>query len=697
MHDISLLIDVAMLLVTAFAGGLIARRLGLPTIVGYLLAGMAIGPFTPGFVGDVHDISQLAELGVIFLMFGVGLHFSLSDLWAVRRIAIPGALGQTTLATLCGFGLAMAWGWDSSAALVLGFALSIASTVVLLRSLMDNGLLNTVHGQVAVGWLVLEDLATIVILVILPVLFGSSGEASWQSAVLALGKATIFVVLMLLLGGRFLPWLLTQITFSHSEELFVLAVVAVAVGTALGAAVFFGVSLALGAFLAGVVLGESPISHHIGAEVIPFRDLFAVVFFVSVGMLVNPSYLLANAAQVLAITALVIVGKSLITLLLGLALPSSARTILVVTAGLSQIGEFSFIVGQAGVSLGVLSQDQYSLILAGALISIVLNPWLFRLLPHTESLLQRTPLWRFLDHQGANPPAPKQDDLADHVVIVGAGRVGNSIIDVLERLKVRGLVVENNPERAKALTERQVPTLYGDAANSEILSHAGLGAGRALVVTLPNEAATEIVVANGRRLAPQLPIIARAASQAGLQRLAQLGASVVIHPELEGGLEMMRHTLLALNFPAGQVQHFTDAVRRARYNPALNGSQEDQLLDQLWTSMRGLEIVWRRLDEHNALVGQTLAEANLRATTGAYVIAILRGADTSALGANQAGSNGSAAIDAGVNESGANNTRVNDTQTLYNPPAQTRLQAGDLIGFMGDNTQLARIDEVLAA
>lgn len=662
MHDISLLINVAMLLVTAFAGGLLARRLGLPTIVGYLVAGMAIGPFTPGFVGDIHDISQLAELGVIFLMFGVGLHFSLRDLWSVRAVAIPGAVVQMVVAVLGGYGLAMWWGWSTAAGLIFGFAISIASTVVVLRSLMDSGLLNTPGGQISIGWLVLEDMATIVLLVLLPVLFGDEADASWQNAVVAIVKAAIFVGIMLVIGARVLPWLLLRIAFTRSRELFVLAVVAAAVGTALGSAQLFGVSLALGAFLAGVVLGESPISHHIGAEVVPFRDLFAVVFFVSVGMLVNPFYLVANAGHVLIVAALIIVGKSLITFLLGFVLPASARTMLVVAAGRGQIGEFSFIVGQAGVNLGILNQDQYSLVLAGALISIVLNPLLFRLVPRMDSALQRMPgLWQALDRQGRRAPILRPHDMHDHVVIVGSGRVGEHIVHVLERLNIPRLVVENDPDRAQAMTNEKIPVLFGDAANSEIMSHAGLERARVLVVTLPDEAATELVVAAARQSVPDLPIIARAATRAGVLRLAQMGAEDVIHPELEGGLEVMRHTLMALKFPTGQVQHFTDAVRREQYDTAISSDLQHQLLDQLWTTMRGLEITWHSLDAAHTLVGQTLAEANLRAKTGVYVIAIMRG-----------------------------------QETLYNPPAQTRMTAGDLIGFMGDHDQLAAMDELLA-
>jgi CPA2 family monovalent cation:H+ antiporter-2 len=662
MHDFSLLINVGMLLITAFAGGLIARRLGLPSIVGYLVAGMAIGPFTPGFVGDIGDISQLAELGVIFLMFGVGLHFSLRDLWAVRAVAVPGAAIQMVIATLCAYALAIAWGWSTVAAVIFGFSISIASTVVVLRNLMDYGLLKTPAGQISVGWLVLEDLVTIVLLVLLPVVFGNQAGASWQNALLAIFKAGIFVVIMLIVGARLLPWLLLRMAFTRSKELFALAVIAAAVGTALGAARLFGVSLALGAFLAGVVLGESPISHHIGAEVVPFRDLFTVVFFVSVGMLVNPVYLVNNAGHMMALIALIVAGKWLITLLLGFILPMSARTTLEVAAGRGQIGEFSFIVGQTGVSLGILTQGQYSLILAGALISIVLNPLLYRLVPNMEETLRRFPaLWRLLDRQGKGIPTLTADVLEGHVVIVGSGRVGKHIVYVLERLNVPRLVVEIDPHRAQAMMDSNIPLLFGDAANSEILNHARLEAARALVVTLPDEANAELVVAAARVIAPDLHIIARAATHSGVQRLAKLGAEDVIHPELEGGLEVVRHTLLALKFPAGQVQHFTDAVRREQYDTALSSNVQHQLLDQLWATMRGLDITWHNLDADHPLVGMTLAEANLRATTGVYVIAIMRG-----------------------------------QETLYNPPAQTQLLEGDLIGFLGDHAQLTAMDEMLA-
>jgi len=661
-HEISLLANLAIALVVAFVGGLLARQIGLPTIVGYLLAGMAIGPFTPGFVGDVEDIRQLAEIGVIFLMFGVGLHFSLKDLWAVRQVALPGAILQMAIATGLGFALSQLWGWAPLSGLILGLSISIASTVVLLRGLMDNGLLSTTAGRIAVGWLVMEDLATVLILVMLPILFGGHNEQSLWSAVLSLLKVALFVTVVLFIGRRLLPKLLDIIFATRSRELFILAAVAIALGTAFGAAAFFDVSLALGAFLAGVVLSETQFSHQIGDDVLPFRETFAVIFFVSVGMIVNPVYLWANAGQVLALTALIVLGKAFFTQLLGFVLPASGRTMLIVAAGLSQIGEFSFILGQAGVTLGLLTTEQYALILAGSLLSIMVNPLMFRSIKTVERVMQRISpkLWeRFDQHplQPADLALPREG----HVVVVGYGRVGQHIVNVLERLGVPRLVIEIDSGRAAEFNARGVPTLFGDAANSDVLIHAGLERARALVVTLPDETATEMVVAAARKIAPQLPIIARAATTKGVGRLLHLGAHDVIHPELEGGLEVMRHTLLCLGYPATQVQGYTDAVRRDEYDTTVSSDAEHQALDQMVRAARGIEIAWRLVREQSPIVGQTLAEANIRARTGASVIALIR---------NQ--------------------------QLIANPKSSTVFQAGDLLGLIGDREQIAAAEQLLS-
>jgi monovalent cation:H+ antiporter-2, CPA2 family len=661
MHqDLSLVINITMVLLAAFVGGYITRRLGMPTLVGYLLGGLAIGPFTPGFVGDIESVRQLAEMGVIFMLFGVGLHFSLKDLWAVRKVAIPGAVLQILLATALGYGLTQLWGWTPAASLVVGLAISVASTVVLLRGLVDNGLLNTVHGQTAVGWLILEDLATVIILVLLPVLFGADSSNPWLDAGWTIAKTVVFVAAMLFIGKKVMPWVLVRTAYTRSRELFILAVVTLALGTAVGAAQFFDVSLALGAFLAGVVIGESEVSHQVGAEVLPFREIFAVMFFVSIGMLVNPVALIANSGQVLALTALVVVGKGLLTLLLGFALPSSARTILVVAAGLGQIGEFSFLVGQSGVALGVLTMEQYGLILAASLLSIVVNPLLFRTISWWERQLQRMPaLWRRLDRHVTPPPVP--EGLSGHVVVVGYGRVGMYTVNVLERLDVPMLVVEQDMQRAVEFQARGVPTLAGDAANSEILTHAGLDKARALVVTISDENAAELVVAAAHAMAPNLRIIARAATTDGVHRLVQHGSNDVIHPELEGGLEIVRHALLALSYPMGQVQQYIDTVRKDSYDTTYTGLEELHLLDQLVATVRGVEIAWRVASADSPLVGRTLAEANVRAQTGASVIALVR-----------------------------------DRQVQANPKSSTLFMTGDLIGLIGDPDQIASATELIS-
>lgn len=661
MHEVTLLINIAVALVAASFGGILARRIGMPTIVGYLLAGIAIGPFTPGFVGDTEMIGQLAELGVVFLMFGVGLHFSLKDLWRVRSIAIPGALGRMLITTLLGFGLSQLWGWTPGASLILGLAISIASTVVLLRGLMDNGLLNTPAGQAAVGWVVVEDLATVLILVLMPTLANTAGGFDWRQLGLTLLKTAGFVVLMLFAGTRFIPWLLLRIAHTRSRELFILVILAIALGIALSAAELFGVSLALGAFVAGIVVSESPLSHQVGADVLPFREAFAVLFFVSIGMLVNPGYLLANMGDILALTALIVVGKALVTLFLGLLLPWSALTTLVLSAGLSQIGEFSFILGQEGLSLGLLGRDQYSLVLAGALLSIPLNTPMFRLIHPLEKWLQKFPLaWRLLNRHFPLP-VHSEETLKDHVVIIGYGRVGRHIVSLLQEMGIPPLVVDADAQRVEELNRRGISTLFGDAANSEVLTHTGLQRARALVVAGQDEAASELIVAAARDIAPELPIIARATTEEGIDRLAEFGAQDVIHPELEGGLEIMRHTLLALGFPLQEIIRYMDAVRRDHYDTQINTAEEHRLLHDLIHASNNIEVVWLSLPEGNPLVGQTLASANLRARTGASVVAVLRG-----------------------------------HQLIANPKSMTVFEADDRIGMIGDREQITAAESLLS-
>ncbi|MBP9041706.1 MAG: cation:proton antiporter [Anaerolineaceae bacterium] len=653
MHDVPLLINITIALVAAFFGGILARRIGLPTIVGYLLAGILIGPFTPGFVGDVDTIQQLAELGVIFLMFGVGLHFSLSQLWRVRKIAIPGALLQTFLATLAGIGLTRLWGWNLLASIVLGLSISVASTVVLLRGLMDNKLLNTSHGQAAVGWLVMEDILSVLILVFMPALSSTGSAFDWGNLALTLLKAAAFVVIMFLVGTRFIPWLLERVAHTHSRELFILAVLVITLGTAMGAAELFGVSLALGAFVAGAIISQSHLSHQVGADVFSFREAFSVLFFVSIGMLVNPVFLWQNLGQVAALSGMVIIGKMIIVLLMALVFPHPLRTYVIIAIGLSQVGEFSFILGQGGLSLNLLTSNQYSLILAASLISITVNPFMYRLIQPLEKLLARLPGYRNKLRQQSLIPELDEGSLKDHVVIIGYDRVGKHMVDVLTSLKVPLLVIEEDVDRIVELGKRNIPALFGDASNSEVITHAHLEKARVLVSTVTDETAISLIVARARDIAPDLTIVARSTTREGVDELAGLGANYIVQPELEGGLELVHHTLLELGFPLREVHEYAQAVRRDHYNIDITTTDEHRSLDDLLTAFEGIEITWLKLHQDSPLIGKTLAEADIRASSGASVVALIRGG-----------------------------------KLTPNPKSNTVFQEGDRLGIIGEEEQI---------
>lgn len=648
--------NISVALALSLAGGLLARRLGLPTLVGYLLAGIAISPFSPFWVGDTEAIAQLAELGVILLMFGIGLHFSFKDLWQVRDIAIPGAIIQMAVVSVLGWLLASQWGFSNGGAWIFGISVSVASTIVLLRGLMDNGWLESSHGRVAVGWLVFEDLATVALLVLLPTLIGPGTEGWWVPG-WAIVKAILFVVLMIVVGQRVVPAVLGRVVRTQSRELFVLVALTLAAGTALASSALFGVSLALGAFVAGVVVSDSPFSHQISADLLPFREAFAVLFFVSVGMLVNPVYVFANWPKVLVLLFLIVVVKGLVSAAIGFAWPYPARTALILGAGRSQIGEFSFIVGQAGLGLGLIDTQQYSLILAGAIGSITLNPLMFRLVGPMERALQRHPrAWRLLNRHGPALP-PLTETLEGHAVIVGSGRVGRHINEVLTRLNVPRLVVENDPARIEKLRSLGTPVLYGDAASSEVLRHARLDKARLLVVTLPDDVSGLAVVMMARRASATLPIIARASTWDGAQRLREAGVNAVVRPEVEGGVAMVRHTLLDLDLNVNEIERYVDEVRREGLGEAAApGSARARLLDDLVRAARHVEIRWVSLEGTSALAGATLAESALRKRTGVSVVAIMR-----------------------------------DGHVMNNPDAETLLEAGDRIALLGTPEQVAAV------
>jgi len=525
-HQTPLIATIAAGLMLAYLFGLIAHRLRVPPLVGYLVAGVVVGPFTPGFTANAELASELAEIGVILLMFGVGLHFSLKDLMSVARIAVPGAIGQIVLATLMGAGLARVLGWPWASGLVFGLALSVASTVVMVRALQERHILDTERGRIAVGWLVIEDLAMVLALVLLPAAALITANEAVPLSRLAFSlfwtllKVVGFVAIMLVIGRRFIPWLMHHTAHTGSRELFRLAVYAIALGVAFGAAKLFDVSFALGAFFAGMVMGESTLSQQATEEAMPLRDAFAVLFFVSVGMLLNPSVFVEAPLALLATLAIIVVGKSAVAWAIVRAFGRSNATAFTVAASLAQIGEFSFILIGLGVELKLVTPLARDLVLAGAILSIVINPLMFKLLvrrPHAEP--------------AAPAPAPAQP--TGHDVVVGYGRVGSLIGSALAGAGGRVIVIETGEDNLERARLDGADTFIGNAADPEILASADLTAARRLFVTIPEPFEAGQVVQQARTLNPSLDILARAHSDAALEHLKGLGASLVVMGERE--------------------------------------------------------------------------------------------------------------------------------------------------------------------
>ncbi len=562
-HELALINTIAAALGLALVLGFIASRLKLPALVGYLAAGIVIGPFTPGFVADSALAAQLAEIGVMLLMFGVGLHFSLDDLMQVKRVAVPGAVVQMVAATAMGAAMASFWGWDLGAALVFGISLSVASTVVLLKALEAKAVVDTLNGRIAVGWLVVEDLAMVLVLVLLPALApmlrpAADGAAStgldaelWLTLGRTLLAVAAFVVLMLVVGRRVFPWLLWQVTKTGSRELFTLCVVAAAVTIAFGSAKLFGVSFALGAFFAGMVLRESEFSHRAAEESLPLRDAFAVLFFVSVGMLFDPRVIVERPLQVLAVVAVIVVGKSLAAAALVLLLRYPLNTALTVSASLAQIGEFSFILAALGVSLQLLPPEGQSLIVAGALISIALNPLTFSLTEPVERwILARSALARRAaqrdDPLAELPASTEERYLARQVVLVGYGRVGQRIARALREAGIPCVVVDDNRERVEELRAQGLPAVSGDAAEPAVLIQAHIAEAALLVIAVPDTLRVRQMIETARTLNPQVQVAVRSHHEDEARWLATEGGARVFVGEEELAQAMLRHSLATM-------------------------------------------------------------------------------------------------------------------------------------------------------
>ncbi|MCH4246955.1 cation:proton antiporter [Acinetobacter populi] len=557
-HDVDLIILLAVGFGLALIFGYIAARLRLPPLIGYLIAGIIISPNTPGIVGDIHLANQLAELGVMFLMFGVGMHFSLNDLMQVRRIAVPGAILQIAVATLLGMGMTMLWGWSFGSALVFGLSLSCASTVVLLKALGDRGLLDSVNGKIAVGWLLVEDLVMVLVLVLLPataILLGgqpisqeSANDNIWLTLGITLLKVAGFIAFMLIIGKRLVPMIIQFVARLGSRELFTLTVVAAAISIAYGSYAIFGVSMALGAFFAGMVVKESAFSHRAEEETLPLREIFAILFFVSVGMLFDPRILIEQPGHILAVVAIIMIGKTIAAMALVLFFRYPINTALTVGASLAQIGEFSFILATLGVSLQLLTLDAQNLILAGALISITLNSFVFSAIePIQKWIRARSYLARLLERKSDPlamlPDEVSQDYLRDQIVIVGYGEVGRRITQTLQEQNIKVVIAEENREIVENLRAKGVAAVSGSATEPSVLIQAHIMHARLLVISPMDLVKIHQVVNIAKQLNPMLEVLLCAENGEEARALREDDIGTVYFAKEEMAKNMSAHIL----------------------------------------------------------------------------------------------------------------------------------------------------------
>jgi monovalent cation:H+ antiporter-2, CPA2 family len=639
--------DIALILVAALLGGLVARRLGLPLILGYIVAGVAVGPNTGGpTVSSVHDIELLAEIGVALLLFTIGLHFSLDELAPVRRVALFGTAAQMALTIAFGYGLGrlLGFGWQEAA--WFGALLSLSSTAVVLKSLSEQGVMGTLSSRVIIGMLVAQDLAVVPLIIVLPEL-GSLGQGLSELGVAAL-RAAAFVAVMVVFGRRVLPWLMARVAAWNSRELFLISVVAIGLGVGY-ATYLFGLSFAFGAFVAGLVLSQSDYSHQALADVEPLRDVFAMLFFVSVGMLLDPAFLIQNAGTVALVVALVFAVKGLVFAGVVRAFGYGNIIPFAVGLGLFQVGEFSFVIARVGVEEGAISESSYSIVLSTAVITMSLTPFAMRLAP----LLYGRWRERFPKEAMSTFNLPERG-LGDHVVIAGYGRVGSFVARLLARLDQPFVVVDPNPGRADEARDSGYPVVYGDAGAEPVLEAAGVRRARLVIVTVPDPVGARLVVERARSINPNVHVVARTTTVEQLEELGRLGVYEAVHPESEAGLELGRQALSHLGVPAGDIQRFADEVRRELYAPITRQGTEGDLLAQLERASRQIETEWVRLPENSPLEGRTIGDLGVRTQTGASIVAIVR-----------------------------------DDLVLAGPGPDVRFEPGDLVGVLGTREQRA--------
>lgn len=578
MHDLPLVTTIAAAFTAAWILGLLTQWLRLSPIVGYLLAGIAIGPHTPGFVGDTKLAMQLAEIGVILLMFGVGLHFHLKDLLAVKNVAIPGAIGQSLVATVLGVAVAMAFGWTVKSGLVLGMAMAVASTVVLIRVLTDNRQLDTTHGHVAVGWLIVEDILTVIVLVLIPALGTAAvgGEHApvdrsfLMTLLISLGKLAALVAIMFLAGSTIIPWILVRVARLRSRELFTLTVLVMAMAIATGSYYAFGASMALGAFLAGMVVGQSPVSHQAAADALPMRDAFAVLFFASVGMLFDPMFIVREPLLLLAALGVVMIGKPLAALVIVAAIGYPLRTGLTVALALAQIGEFSFILSDLGRAHGLLGESGHNVLVATAIFSITVNPMLFKLIGPLEQFILRTPMLAKLLNRRSKKREHELNQRAGELletgstpvaVILGYGPVGRSVDAILRERKVETVIVDLNMDTIQELTRNGRAAIYGDAYNIEVMYQA-LPRATHLIITLPHSTNRNPLIASAKLINPAIKVFVRARYLSEKTELLQVGADAACFEEAEAAVALAKLVMTEAGEDDAAIRKESAKIRR---------------------------------------------------------------------------------------------------------------------------------------
>jgi len=609
--------DLILLVVTAFFSGLLMQRLGQPLILGYILTGIAFGPYTGGFaLTSVHEIELLAEIGVALLLFALGLEFSLKDLKPVKKIALIGTPIQIILTIGMGYGIGQLMGWDAKSSLWLGALVSLSSTMVLLKTLMNQGWLGTLSSKVMVGMLIVQDLAVVPLIVLLPMM--NDPSLGWISLEIAILKTVVFLAGMILFGTRLLPLIMRYIAHLGSRELFLLAITAIGLGVGY-LTYLVGLSFAFGAFVAGMVLSESDYGHQALSDIIPVRDLFGLLFFASVGMLLNPVFLMDHWQQVLILVLIVSLGKGFIFAMLARIFKYGNVVPLAVGMGLFQVGEFSFVLAQVGVSTNSISHEVYSLVLTTAIITMFLTPIISGQTAHLYALSKR-----WFQHEPLDTINYPKSGLRNHVIIVGGGRVGFRIAQVLKRLSVPMLIIELDQLRVERAKHADIPVIYGNASHEVVLEAAETPSARLLIITSPEVVIAQAIVENARKVNSEIQVVARAPGVEFLEEFKKLNISEVVIPEFEAGLEMARKALVHLHIPAAKIQHYTESLRQDLFASLFSENEEDEILEQLQWAEHQFDLQWMLIKPGSVLVGKTIGESEIRTITASSVVGVIR-------------------------------------------------------------------------